>query len=184
MNPKVYRTSRSIKSFLFIVAILIILILLYYTQNLVQSLRAESRQILEFYAQFYARAVSESDDAELNFIFEEIIKRTDFPIILTDNEGNPTGWKGIDVDPRDYSPEAIKRVRKLMEAMKDEIDPIPLKYNDMVFNYLYYGDSKTIQQLRWLPYVEIVVVSLFIMIGFFGFNSIRRSEQLTTTIST
>ncbi|RMD91967.1 MAG: sensor histidine kinase [Calditrichaeota bacterium] len=177
MYRKIYQSSRSFKSFLFVLAILIILVLLFYTQHLVQSLRAETRQVLEFYAQFYARAVSEADDAELNFIFEEIIKRTDFPIILTDDKGNPTGWKGIDVDPTDFSPEAIKRVRRLMKAMEKETKPIPLTYNNITFNYLYYGDSRAIQQLRWLPYAEILVISLFILVGFVGFNSIRRSEQ-------
>lgn len=177
MAISVYRSSGKFKRFLFILAILIIFVLLLYTQNLVNNLRAEARKILEFYAHFYVRAVSEADDAELNFIFEEIIKRTDFPIVLSDTLGNPTAWKGIDVDPTDYSEEAIQKVRKLIAAMKKEIDPIPLRSENIFLGYLYFGDSREIQQLQWLPYVEIVVVGLFIMVGFFGFNSIRRSEQ-------
>ena len=97
--------------------------------------------------------------------------------VLTDSEGNPTGWKGIGIDPNDFSEKTLHRVRSMVEAMGDEVDPIPLKYGDVVMNYLYYGDSKSIRQLRWLPFVEIVVVGLFILIGFWGFNSIRRSEQ-------
>ena len=33
------------------------------------------------------------------------------------------------------------------------------------------------RQLRWLPYVEIAVVTLFILIGFTGFQFIRNSER-------
>ena len=177
MSISIYRSSGKFKRFLFVLAILIIFVLLLYTQNLVNNLRAETRKILEFYAHFYVRAVWEADDAELNFIFEEIIKRTDFPIVLSDTLGNPTAWKGIDVDPADYSEAAIEKVRKLTETMKKEIDPIPLRSENIFLGYLYFGDSKEIQQLQMLPYVEIVVVGLFIMVGFFGFNSIRRSEQ-------
>ncbi len=177
MRSKIYDSPRSLKSVLFVFAIAIILLLLLYTQHLVNTLRNEARQILEFYASFYERAITEADDTELNFIFEEIIKRTDFPMIMTDEQGNPTGWKGIGIDPGDYSEEALKKVRSLVEAMAEEIDPIPLRYKDIPLGYLYYGDSKSIQQLRWLPYVEILVIGLYIMIGFFGINSIRRSEQ-------
>lgn len=177
MNARLYQASVHFKSFLFIVAIAIIAFLLYYTQSVVTSLRNEAREILEFYAQFYARAAEEATGAELNFIFEQIIKRTDFPIIQTDATGEPVGWKGIPYDPADTSRANLEKVRDLMEAMKKEIDPIPLKYGDLVLGYLYYGDSQSIRQLQWLPYIEIFIVSLFILIGFLGFNSIRRSEQ-------
>lgn len=177
MNTKVYRTSGHFKSFLFVIAIAIIGYLLYYTQNMVQILRGEARQIMEFYAQFYARAADDATGAELNFIFEEIIKRTDFPIVLSSAEGEPIGWKGTEYDPTDFSEKNLANVRKLMNAMKREIDPIPIKYGDIVLAELYYGDSKSIRRLQWLPFVEIFIVSLFIMVGFFGFNSIRRSEQ-------
>ena len=177
MSTKLYQTSGRFKSLLFVIAILIIGYLLYYTQNMVQKLRAEARQIMEFYAQFYARAADDATGAELNFIFEEIIKRTDFPIVLSSAEDEPIGWKGTEYDPTDFSEKNLSDVRKLMNAMKKEIDPIPIKYGDIVLAKLYYGDSKSIRQLQWLPYVEIFIVSLFILVGFFGFNSIRRSEQ-------
>ncbi len=177
IRPRAYQSARSFKSVLFVLAVVFILVLLLYTQHLVGLLRKEARQILEFYASFYVRAASEANDTELNFIFEEIIKRTDFPMIMTDVEGNPTGWKGIGIDPGDFSEPTLARVRKLVHTMAKEADPIPLKYNDIPLGYLYYGDSRSIQQLRWLPYVEILVVGLYIVIGFFGFNSIRRSEQ-------
>ncbi|MFQ5631500.1 MAG: hypothetical protein ACE5I1_22240, partial [bacterium] len=103
MNTKLYQISGRFKSFLFVIAIFIIGFLLVYTQNLVETLRAEARQIMEFYAQFYARAADDATGAELNFIFEEIIKRTDFPIILSNADGEPIGWKGTKYDPNDFS---------------------------------------------------------------------------------
>lgn len=177
MSTSLYKVSGRFKSLLFVIAIAIIGYLLYYTQNMVQKLRAEARQIMEFYAQFYARAADDATGAELNFIFEEIIKRTDFPIVLSNAEGEPIGWKGTEYDPNDFSEQNLADVRSLMNAMRKENDPIPIKYGDIVLAELYYGDSKSIRQLQWLPYVEIFIVSLFIMVGFFGFNSIRRSEQ-------
>jgi len=61
--------------------------------------------------------------------------------------------------------------------MRRESEPIPLKYQDIMLGYLYYGDSKLITQLQMLPYIGIAVVGLFVLIGFLGFRSIQKSEQ-------
>jgi len=179
-----YRYAGRLKVFLFITAVALILGLLWHSHQIVRGLRAEARNILLFYAQFYARAANEADDSSLNFIFDQIIKRTEFPIILASADGEPAGWKGIEV-PSDsiHSLAARQEVREIMTALKREIDPIPITYQNPItgksdtLNYLYYGDSKRIKQLQMLPYIEISVGSLFILVGFFGFNSIRRGEQ-------
>jgi len=43
--------------------------------------------------------------------------------------------------------------------------------------YIYYGDSRLITHLRYLPYVEIGVVGLVVLVAFVGYSSIKRSEQ-------
>ena len=51
-------------------------------------------------------------------------------------------------------------------------DPIPIKYFDaqanqtFVLGFLHYGDSTLIQKLQWLPFIEIAIVSIFILVGF------------------
>jgi signal transduction histidine kinase len=177
MTLNLYRLRGRFKGFLFISGILIILGLLFYTQIIVSSLRAESRGILVLYAELHAQAATSESNSDLDFLFNGIIQRTNFPIIQTDAEDNPIAWKGIGIDPQDRSPEAVAKVRKIMGVMKSETDPIPIKYQDRLLNNLYYGDSKLITQLQYLPYIEIAVVALFIVIGFFGFRSIQRSEQ-------
>jgi len=172
-----YQFSRHFKSIFFAVAVLIILVLLIYTQQLVEQLRDEARHILEFYARMYARAASSENSADVGFIFDEIIKRTNFPLIYTDSAHNPHYWKGIHVPPDDRSKEALQRVRKIMQRMQKIAKPIPITYHEITLGYLYYGDSATITQLRWLPYIEIGVISLFIFIGFVGFSNIKKSEQ-------
>ena len=177
MKFSLYQLSGRFKGFLFILAILIISLLLIYTQRIVNELRADSREILLFYAQLIARAASEESDMDLNFVFDQIIQRTNFPIVQTGPDGTPTAWKGIDIDPSDRSPENIARVRKIVAIMAEEVEPIPVLYRGVPISYLYYGDSKLIKQLQMLPYVEIGVVTLFILVGFLGFRSIQHSEQ-------
>lgn len=179
-----YRIVGRIKGLLFVAALVIIVTLLWHTQNIVTGLRQEARNIVLFYAQLHARVVNDPGDSDLNFIFDVIINRTDFPIILAAPDGEPIGWEGIEV-PQDsiYSETSRRHVREIMAAMKREVDPVPITYQDQssgkvdTLNYLYYGDSRLIQQLQRLPFIALSVIGLFILVGFLGFNSIRRGEQ-------
>ena len=177
MKLNIYHLKGKFKGLLFIFAILIIILLLFHSQRIVNQLRTESRNILQFYANLYASAASEETSSNLNFIFEEIILRTNFPIIQTDPESNPIAWKGIEIESNDQSPAAIGKVKGMVEVMRHDSDPIPLKYQEIMLGYLYYGDSKLIRQLQMLPYIGIAVVGLFVLISFLGFRSIQRSEQ-------
>ncbi|MCB0298973.1 MAG: hypothetical protein KDE52_02895 [Calditrichaeota bacterium] len=52
-----------------------------------------------------------------------------------------------------------------------------LAFGDNVLGYYHYGESPTIRNLRWLPFIEIGIVALFILIGYAGFSSIKRGEE-------
>ena len=164
MKLNLYHLRGRFKGLLFISAIALIIGLLFYTQRIVNALRAESRSVLEFYAELHASAATAESNSDLGFIFDQIIQRTNFPIIMTDSQDIPTAWKGIGIDPQENSAESLEEVRKMMEVMKSETAPIPIKYQDRLLNNLYYGDSRFIKQLQLLPYVEIAVVALFVVI--------------------
>jgi signal transduction histidine kinase len=125
----------------------------------------------------YARVAETDSSDDITFIFDQIILRTNFPLIQTDLKKNPIGWKGIGVDPDDRSDAAIKKVRKMLSRMERDVDAIPIRYHDTTLGYLYYGDSKLIQELQWLPYAEVGIIGAFILIGFFGFANIKQNEQ-------
>ncbi len=177
MKINFYRLKGRFKSLLFGLAILLIAFLFFYNYKIVHELRAESRQVLLFYANLYASAASAESSSSLNFIFDEIILRTNFPIILTDSEKNPNAWKGIGVDPDDHSARTLRNVKDMIRVMEREAEPISLTYDEIPIGYLFYGDSKLIKRLQLLPYIGIAVVSLFVLVGFVGFSSIQHGEQ-------
>ncbi len=183
MKNFLYRLSGQFNLILFTIAIILIMFLLYYSQTIVHDLRKQSRNILEFYAQLHSHAAAENDLENLNFLFEQIIQRTNFPIINTDENKNPLNWVNISVDPDDRSPEAIEKVRKMVINLEKEIDPVEISIHNeetgelWLRQYLYYGDSDLITRLIWLPYIEIGVFGLFILVAFLGFRSIKKSEE-------
>lgn len=176
-NP--YGLTVNIKSGLFILAILIILGVLWYTQHMVELLRDDSRHIVKIYTHLIGRIGQDDPNAEYSFLFDEVIKRIDFPIVNTDAEGNPISWRNIEGIPSDsLSPVHIESIRGVMRQMDEENAPIPIRFENTVLGYIHYDtDTQLIRQLEWLPFIEIAVVGAFILIGYIGFSTIKRSEQ-------
>ena len=77
------------------------------------------------------------------------------------------------------SPQAQHQfLKNLIEEMDRSHPPIKVAYQDtVVLSYLHYGESNLVVQLRWLPYIELALAALFILIGYISFSYIKRSEQ-------
>ena len=171
-----YRANANIKLGLFIFGLLLIIGLIVYSNFLVNQLRSDNREIVKMYSEIIAKTVNEDSDTNLNFVFDEIIKKIQFPIIYSDIENNPIYYKNIDV-------ESLDELTKPIESMDLQNKPIPISFSDaaleedILLGYLHYGDSNLIQRIRWLPFIQISVVGLFIFVGFIGFNSIKNNEK-------
>lgn len=178
MDPFVHFSH--FRSYFFVIAVILVLAILIYTQFMVKSLREEDKRLLQVCANLYAVAAAESTTgAELNLIFDQVIKKTNFPIILTDQDGTPQAWKGVGILPHDRSKEAMVKLRKMVERMDSRLDPIPLQVGkeERVLGYLHYGDSSIVKQVGWMPCVEVAIIGLFVLISFLIYRNIKRSEQ-------
>jgi len=178
MEIRIYRQSGNIKRLLLVLAIVMIFALLNYTQKVVNRLRQDSANLIRFYADVYAKAAMDMSNDDFSFIFEEIIKKISTPMILSaGKETEPTAWRNIGLPEDDRSPITILKVKTMMLEMDRENQPIPLKYENQVLQYIHYGDTRMILQLSRLPYIEITIVGLFIFLGYLGFSVIRDNEK-------
>ena len=96
--------SVNLKIILLFIALLIAAGTLIYTQNLVEKLQKKEREIVELYAkgiEYVANSTNPNED--ITFLFDNIIKPIDFPLILTDAEDkvniyNRTDIRNIELD--------------------------------------------------------------------------------------
>jgi len=166
------------KAILFLLAIFIILGALIYTQSLVSRLRDDIREYLNFYVDVYAESASDFGSSDSRFFLEEIIRRINFPIIISsDKDANPTAWKNIGISPTNVTKQILAEVTSRMQKMDESHEPIPMQFQELTIGYIHYGDSRIIRELQWLPYIEILVVAMFLLIAYTGYQTIRRSEQ-------
>jgi hypothetical protein len=176
--------SVNIKILLLIVAILIAAGTLYYTQNLVQRLQEKEKQIVELYAKGIEYIANTTDpNADLTFLFENIIKPIDFPMIITgaNNALNLNNLSDIRNVKYDSSLSKIKLDVFFQEKIKEmdgKHNPILVTYADsIILQKIHYGDSELIERLKFYPYLQILIAALFIILGYIGFSNIKKSEQ-------
>jgi len=176
--------SVNIKIILLIVALLIAAGTLFYTQNLVNKLQKKEREIVELYAkgiEYIANSTNPNED--ITFLFDNIIKPIDFPLILTDannkiNIYNRTDIRNVEIDTTLTEEELEKFINAKVIEMDEIHSPIEVTYADsIILTKIHYGDSEHIKQLRYYPYVQILIAALFIILGYVGFSNIKRSEQ-------
>jgi len=173
--------SVNIKFILLIIAVLIAIATLYYTQTLVAKLQQKERQIVELYAKgIEYLANSTNPDVDITFLFDNIIKPIDFPLIQSDADNNVysrTDIRNVEIDSS-LTPDLFNDfIAKLISEMDATNPPIEVKYEGMIINKIHYGDSEHIKQLRYYPYIQLIIAAAFIVLGYVGFSSIKRSEQ-------
>lgn len=172
-----YKYVGNIKGFIFLVGIFLVIGIFSYTSYLSRELREDNREVVNLYAEIIAGAVNDDTNSNIDFIFENIIKKVKFPIIQSNIKKNPQLWTNL--------PKEIKTDEDRLAFIKsmDRInEPIPLLYYNgnsepITFGFLHYGDSSLIQKIKIWTYIEIISIGLFIFIGFVGFSYIRNSEK-------
>jgi len=176
--------SKNIKLGLLSGAILIMVVTLYYSQQLVRDLQQHENQVAALYAHSLEYVASEQQlSIDYSFIFDQIIRSIDFPMVLTDADNNPlppysktTRNIAIDTSLTENEQEAF--LRGLIVSYDRTYRPLRVTVQDsIVLNYVHYGESALVTQLRWLPYLEFGIAGLFIIVAYVGFSYIKRTEQ-------
>lgn len=148
-----------------------------YTTSLINRLNRQSRTLSYLFARFSAVAtLTAIDNPDVREIFEDVVKPgIDFPLVLTDEDGNPRVWKlPVQVDSSE-----VDRLREIVSRFDRHNQPIPIRRpgDGRIFGYVHYGEPKLVQELRWLPAVQVAAVFLFIVLGYIGYRNIKTSEQ-------
>ncbi|MFO7674870.1 MAG: HAMP domain-containing sensor histidine kinase [bacterium] len=164
-----------------------------YSTTLSDQLEAETQVRSRIYAKFMSRATepSEAGSPELDIIFEEVIKKIDFPVLITDARGRPTSThRNLGVE----HPDSLVLAR-IVGELDAECEPIPLVLSDRdttrPFGMIHYGLSPSTRTLRTLSaslndsvrslslfaMLQVFLLVGFVAIGVWGILAYKRREQ-------
>lgn len=100
---------------------------------------------------------------------EILTSNTTIPVLIVNEQG------GIDdaINWGDGQDTNFAYLRGQLDRMvKNGVEPI-----QSFGVQLYFGESRVLQQLRFFPMVQIMLIFVFVTLGYLGFNSARRAEQ-------
>jgi anti-sigma regulatory factor (Ser/Thr protein kinase) len=170
----IYRHNTLWKSALLVVAVIIGLFSLLYTDNLVKSLKIEERKKVELWAEAVRQLISSSDTSQILAFLSSINENNStVPVILTDRNDSI-------ISARNFDPARIndtKFLRAKLVRMKEKNKPIVIDLPNGDFQYIYYKDSIILTRLIYYPYVQLSIIVLFIIVSYLAFSSSRKAEQ-------
>lgn len=158
-------------------SLLIIAGSLFYSNHLVKNLAAQELRRVENYGDVLQYVVTADPSCETSSIFDDFIKANQsIPIVLVDGEFNIIDSRNVSSQP-DLSPEKEQEVGEFLEKMKKKGDRVEVDLGFDIFNYVYYDESTHLKQLRLFPYLQLVVIGIFIVVIFVGFSVAKGNEQ-------
>ena len=183
--------SANIKLALLIASVLVVLGTLLYAHSLVTQLRQREFLVVKLFSdavKYYSNSTQTPDDSLYRMITHYAMS-SDVPVILTDRHDNPsarhfneTNWNV----PHDTTLDSSHQVAFLREQMQ-EMDAVypriaiyfrdSATHRDEVIEYLHYGNSLVLAKIESLPYIQLLLGLVVVVVGYLSFSYLKKSEQ-------
>jgi len=155
-------------------AILMCFLTLFLSDRLVKELAREEQEKMEVWALATETLASESgpmaDEMDVALILRILEGNRTIPLILFDADTGERMAHNIKVPEKNSE----SFLEKKMHAFGQKHEPIVLHEMNQL---LYYDDSRLLRQLQLYPFLQLVIISLFIGLAFLALNRSRRAEQ-------
>ena len=126
-------------------------------------------------SQIYSQLRMMLNDLIESFFQEAVINNATVPVIITDStKNNIIVYGNIDstrIERHGFS------WSKLISKMEGEHQPIKVTLPSQGTCYVFYEESQILTRLRFFPFIQFGIISIFVIIAYLLFSIARRSEQ-------
>jgi signal transduction histidine kinase len=170
----IYQTKQKWKLVLFSLAVVIGFSSILITNYIARSLSVQERKKMEIWAQA-TREIADMDSeiSDFSFYLRVIQDNETVPVIVVDHDNNILDFANLNPSRTD-NPEYLQR---MLASMRRQNSPIEIDFFDNISQYIYYGDSRLLVWLAYYPYVQLLVIVLFLSAAYYAFNISRKAEQ-------
>ena len=158
----------------FIIIFAIFVVTVWSSNKIVQELKREEHKRVENYAKSLELISSSEflDSRTQDFLFKLIEDNKTIPVALIDDKGNISDTKNIDETITNNE----AQLKKYVLAMKrdDQIIEVDLPEGK---NYVYFKNSKLLNQLQYYPLIIILLILLFFGFAYWYFKTVRDTEK-------
>lgn len=166
---------RNWRSWLALLALTIVIGTIFYSRYLAEKIAREERDKVELWVNA-SRAIFENPDMPLtlpNMIRNE---QTNIPIIETNEQDSIVGYINLDsslaIADAAYLPGRLREFKRNNEPFV-----LVLNQQPYIANKYYYGNTRLLNEVKYYPIIQLVIVGLLITLLLLLLNTQHRSSQ-------
>lgn len=171
---KFFENKTLIKYLFIAIAIVIALGSLFVSHQLVQDLSKEEESKIKIWAEATKEAACADTVAlsNINLILQIIESNKTIPVILYDKKDDY--YTSHNIKTSNKNEQTFLKEKAL--SFEKRHDPILIETGDFE-QYVYYDDSYTLKRLQAYPYIQLGVISVFLIISFIALITTKKMEQ-------
>ena len=182
---------RNLKLIFIGVAIIIVATSLFVSHRLVEDLKNEERTRMEVWAAAMRSLTEAEENTDLNLVLTVINGNNSIPVIVTDEENKILSHRNLGIQSRS-SQDSLKQLQGRLTEIRQtgKHMKMPLEITSQEDNTttqsspeklhhinIYYEESLILHRLALFPYVQLAVVSLFLLVALVALLSTKKAEQ-------
>lgn len=178
-----YDGVRRVKRILVAGAVLIVVASLWVSHGLISDLKNEEQTKMGVWAEAMRSLTSADETTDLNLVLRVINDNHSIPVIVTDEKGRVTTSRNLRLRYR-TSRDSVKQVNEALarlkaggHSMRISLGTDEVGETHATALHIYYGQSLLLQRLAWFPYVQLGVVTVFLLVALLALLSTKRAEQ-------
>ena len=166
--------TRAIKIMLIVIAILLGVASLVFSNFLVRDLEREETARMEVWTEAMRTFNNADENTDLNLVLTVIRGNNTIPIIVLDDKGGIDSYSNIHIRETD----TLGYLMREAAAMREAGNIIRMDTNEPGLYYdVCYDDSLMLKRLAAYPYIQFGVFVVFLLVALFALLSMKRSEQ-------
>lgn len=138
-----------------------------------QLFKKEERIKMEYWAEAQKTVINADENADLELPFKIISNNTTIPIIWANQKDSIINT--INIDETITSDRT--KIASLLLQLKNQNNPIKIEYDPGKVQYLYYGNSSLLNQLKYFPIALLLIILLFGALVYNYYKSTKMATQ-------
>ncbi len=155
-----------------ITSFVIVSLILWNTYSFFQIFKQEERSKMELWAKAQKSIRTANLDTEIELPIFILENNKNIPLILTDSKGKIISSLNIDEIEKD----TIK-LKKFLDEIKNQNNPIKVQFAPDDFHLLYYGNSSLLNKLKYYPIALLLIIFLFVAVVYNFYKSTKMATQ-------
>lgn len=182
----IYDIRRWGRAAFLVTAAAVVAAFLWLSSGLVHDLAAQERERMQIWADATKQIASMDDDsqiADIDFLLSILERNTTIPVLLTDGSGHILQHRNFDLpdaqtDPWEpLTPANEAYLNDKLRELGTTANVINIVISPTLTQHLYYEDSLLLRRLSYYPYVQLLVMLVFVFVVYLAVLSTKKAEQ-------